>query len=48
MTFMFFPHALDSIIPTRRAEQSPQLLSVQAGVKFKIRYIGWEKWDLHV
>ena len=26
----------------------PQLLSVQAGVKFKIRYIGWEKWDLHV
>jgi hypothetical protein len=25
-----------------------QLLSVQAGVKFKIRYIGWEKWDLHV
>ena len=25
-----------------------QLLSVRAGVKFKIRYIGWEKWDLHV
>ena len=46
--FYVFPPCSRLYNTNRRAEQSPQLLSVQAGVKFKIRYIGWEKWDLHV
>ena len=37
--FLFVP-----LLIRRRLLLLPQLLSVQAGVKFKIRYIGWEKW----